>query len=78
MRTPDDAIKLRSAVDTETKRAVVVGGGFIGLSSGEFGRSGVKVFMLEMASKYCPVLIRRWQIMLKTSWLNRALWFHRH
>ena len=56
MRTPDDAIKLRSAVDTgEIKRAVVVGGGFIGLEVAEnLAAQGIKVFMLEMAEQILP------------------------
>ena len=36
MRTPDDAETLRNAVETgEIKRAVVVGGGYIGLEIAE-------------------------------------------
>ena len=36
MRTPEDAISLRSSVEKgEIKRAIVVGGGFIGLEVAE-------------------------------------------
>ena len=36
MRTPDDAVALRSAVEAgEIKRATVVGGGYIGLEVAE-------------------------------------------
>ena len=51
MRTPADAIRLRALVDGgEIKRAVVVGGGYIGLEIAENLKAmGVKPFVLDMA-----------------------------
>lgn len=56
MRTPNDAILLREAVDSgEIKRAVVVGGGFIGLEVAEnLAARGVKVSVLDMAKHILP------------------------
>lgn len=55
MRTPDDAVALREAVETgEIKRAVVVGGGYIGLEAAEnLSTLGVKVSVIDMA-KHTP------------------------
>ena len=51
MRTPDDAAALKEAVEAgKIKRAVVAGGGFIGLEIAEnLAAQGVKVSVLEMA-----------------------------
>lgn len=56
MRTPDDAVKLRAAVEAGgIKRAVVVGGGFIGLEIAENLTSmGVRCNVLDMASHVLP------------------------
>lgn len=56
MRTPEDAITLREKVDTgSVKRAVVVGGGFIGLEVAEnLASRGVKVSVIDMASQILP------------------------
>lgn len=56
MRTPNDAILLREAVDSgEIKRAVVVGGGFIGLEVAEnLAARGVKVSVIDMAKHILP------------------------
>ena len=55
MRTPDDAVALRSAVEGEVKRAIVVGGGFIGLEVAEnLVRQNVKVSVLDMAEHILP------------------------
>lgn len=56
MRTPDDAIALRKAVETGSiKRAVVAGGGFIGLEVAEnLAAKGVKVSVIDMASHILP------------------------
>ncbi|MBU2702310.1 NADPH-dependent 2 [Sporomusaceae bacterium BoRhaA] len=55
MRTPDDAVALKSAVEGEVKRAIVVGGGFIGLEVAEnLIRQNVKVSVLDMAEHILP------------------------
>lgn len=56
MRTPDDAVNLRAAVETgEIKRAVVVGGGFIGLEIAEnLNSMGVRCNVIDMASHVLP------------------------
>lgn len=56
MRTPDDAVNLRAAVEAgEIKRAVVVGGGFIGLEIAENLTSmGVRCNVLDMAPHVLP------------------------
>lgn len=56
MRTPEDAVSLRSYVETETvKRAVVVGGGFIGLEIAEnLLNLGVKVSVIDMLPHILP------------------------
>ena len=50
MRTPDDAIMLRQAVESgELKRAAVIGGGYIGLEIAEnLSDMGVRVSVIEM------------------------------
>lgn len=56
MRTPEDAISLRSSVEAgEIKRAIVVGGGFIGLEVAEnLALQGIKVSVLDMAEHVLP------------------------
>lgn len=56
MRTPDDAVSLREAVEAGgIKRAVVVGGGFIGLEIAENLTSmGVRCNVLDMAPHVLP------------------------
>lgn len=56
MRTPDDAIALREAVESgEIKRAVVAGGGFIGLEVAEnLAAKGVKVSVIDFAPHVLP------------------------
>lgn len=56
MRTPDDAIGLREAVEAGSiKRAVVAGGGFIGLEVAEnLAVKGVKVSVIDFASHVLP------------------------
>lgn len=56
MRTPEDAIKLREAVDEgKIKRAVVVGGGFIGLEVAEnLTAQGVNTSVIDMAGQILP------------------------
>ena len=58
MRTPDDAIGLRSYVEENNcKSAVVVGGGFIGLEIAENLMSrGLKVTVADMADQVMPNL----------------------
>ncbi|UWP60168.1 FAD-dependent oxidoreductase [Ruminococcus gauvreauii] len=56
MRTPDDAEALRCAVDSgEIKRAVVAGGGFIGLEVAEnLKEKGIRVTVIDMAPQIMP------------------------
>lgn len=56
MRTPEDAISLRNAVeDGSIKRAVVAGGGFIGLEVAEnLASQGVKVNVIDFAPHVLP------------------------
>ena len=56
MRTPDDAIGLREAVEAgEIKRAVVAGGGFIGLEVAEnLAAKGVKTTVIDFAPHVLP------------------------
>lgn len=56
MRKPEDAVSLRAAVDTgEIRRAVVCGGGFIGLEVAEnLTAKGVKVSVIDMAEQILP------------------------
>lgn len=56
MRTPDDAIALRAAVENgEIKRAVVAGGGFIGLEVAEnLAARGVRVSVIDLAPHVLP------------------------
>ncbi len=56
MRTPDDAIALRAAIEAGTiKRAVVAGGGFIGLEVAEnLAAQGIKVTVIDMAPHVLP------------------------
>ncbi len=56
MRKPEDAIALRSLLDTgEIKRAVVCGAGFIGLEVAEnLAAKGVKVSVIDMAEQILP------------------------
>lgn len=56
MRTPKDAVSIRSYVEeNEAKRAVVVGGGFIGLEVAEnLKAQGLSVTVIEFASQIMP------------------------
>jgi len=56
MRTPDDAISLREAVEAgEIKRAVVAGGGFIGLEVAEnLAAQGIRVSVIDFAPHVLP------------------------
>lgn len=56
MRKPEGAVSLRAAVDTgEIRRAVVCGGGFIGLEVAEnLAAKGVKVSVIDMAEQILP------------------------
>lgn len=56
MRTPDDAIALRAAVEAgEIKRAVVAGGGFIGLEVAEnLAAKGVRTTVIDFAPHVLP------------------------
>lgn len=56
MRKPEDAVSLRAAVEAgEIKRAVVCGGGFIGLEVAEnLAAQDVKVSVIDMADQILP------------------------
>lgn len=56
MRTPEDAIALRDKLDSgEMKKAVVVGGGYIGLEIAEnLLRKGIRPVVLDMADHVLP------------------------
>ncbi len=56
MRTPEDAIELKEyLVQNDVKRAVVVGGGFIGLEAAEnLAAQGIAVTVVDMADQIMP------------------------
>src|SRR5699024_4766021 len=56
MRTPGDAFALRESIDAGAiKRAVVVGGGFIGLEVAEnLVTQGIRVSVIDMADQSLP------------------------
>lgn len=56
MRTPEDAVSLRTSVEAgEIKRAVVVGGGFIGLEVAEnLASQGIRVSVIDLADQILP------------------------
>lgn len=55
MRTPDDAVRVREAAGADIRRAVVVGGGFIGLELAEnLAAKGIRTVVLEMAPQILP------------------------
>lgn len=56
MRTPQDAIEIREFLDINApKRAVVVGGGFIGLETAEnLAAKGLSVTVIDMADQIMP------------------------
>lgn len=56
LRTPDDAVMLREAVESgNMKRAVIVGGGYIGLEVAEnLSNQNVKVSVIDMAEHILP------------------------
>ncbi|MGO0985048.1 FAD-dependent oxidoreductase [Clostridioides difficile] len=55
MRTPNDAIALSDAVESGVKRAVVIGGGFIGLEIAEnLSTMGIRVSVIDMAEHVMP------------------------
>lgn len=63
MRTPDDAIRIRAYIEAaNVKKAVVVGGSFIGLEAAEnLHAQGVEVTVIDFASQLLPnVLVRKW------------------
>lgn len=75
VRTPEDAIKIREAVEAGgVKRAVVVGGGFIGIEVAEnLIEKGVKVTLLEMASQILPGFDEEIAIIAEEELLNKGV-----
>lgn len=59
VRTPEDAIQIRKFVtDNNCRRAVVVGGGFIGLEMAEnLQKQGLSVTLMDMAPQLMPNLL---------------------
>ena len=74
LRTPDDAVAIRDAVEAGgIKRAVVVGGGYIGLEIAEnLAAQGVRITVVDMAENILPALIRNLLNMLKIIWQIKA------
>lgn len=56
MRTPEDAYVLRDAIETgNIKRAVIVGGGYVGLEIAEnLNSQGVRAVVIDMAKHILP------------------------
>jgi len=56
LRTPEDAYVLRKAVETgDIKRAVIVGGGYVGLEIAEnLSAQGIRVTVIDMAKHILP------------------------
>lgn len=56
IKTPEDAVKLREAIEAgEIKRAVIAGGGFIGIEVAEnLKAQGVRVSIIDMANQILP------------------------
>ncbi|MCD8119111.1 MAG: FAD-dependent oxidoreductase [Lachnospiraceae bacterium] len=56
MRTPEDAVGIRSYIEEQqVRRAVVIGAGFIGLEAAEnLAAKGVKVTVIDFASQLLP------------------------
>ena len=67
MRTPDDAVELRRTVEAGgLKRAVVVGGGFIGLEIAEnLTAMGIRCNVLDMAPHVLPGFDEEMQIFVE-------------
>ena len=59
MRTPDDAIQIRSyAEEHQVKKAVVIGAGFIGLEAAEnLKAKGIQVTVIDFASQILPNIL---------------------
>jgi NADPH-dependent 2,4-dienoyl-CoA reductase/sulfur reductase-like enzyme/rhodanese-related sulfurtransferase len=57
LRTVGDAVALRGKVDAGVRRAVVLGGGFIGLEAAEqLARAGLQVAVVELTAHVLPPL----------------------
>ena len=69
MRTPQDAISLRERIESgEIKRAVVVGGGFIGIEVAEnLHKQDVKVSIVEMADTILPMFDEEFSLYMENS-----------
>lgn len=59
IRTPDDAVSMRSYIETENvKKAVVIGAGFIGLEVAEnLKAQGLSVTVIDIASQVMPNIL---------------------
>ena len=75
MRTPDDAVSLRAAIEAGgIKRAVVVGGGFIGLEIAENLTSmGVRCNVLDMAPHVLPGFDEEIQVFVENHLAERGI-----
>ena len=69
VRTPEDAIALREAVDSgNVKKAVVVGAGYIGLEIAEnLKLQGIRPFVLDMAPHALPEMAEYAEVKLQES-----------
>ena len=69
LRNPSDADAILAAVEAGLKRAVIVGGGLIGVEMAEnLSSRGVRVSIIDMAPHILPALTRTSPTTWKTCW----------